>query len=75
MPWPAIKEVESVESQVRCNRTAEECKARWEALSRAPKPLDHERVARAREAFAQGRCEEPAAIIARLEQGGPLVQE
>lgn len=53
----------------------DECRARWEALGRAHRPLDRERVARAREAFKRGEGEEPAAVIARLERGGPLVQE
>lgn len=56
-------------------RWVEECLARWEMLDRPRPPLDRERVAQAREAFARGECEDLADVIARVERGGPLVAE
>lgn len=53
----------------------EECMARWELLDRPRKPLDRERIARAQAAFERGECELVSDIIARLEKGGPLLQE
>ncbi len=53
----------------------EECMARWELLDRPRKPVDREKIARARAAFERGECEPVSDIIARLEKGGPLVQE
>lgn len=53
----------------------EECMARWELLDRPRKPLDRERTARAQTAFGRGECEATTDILARLHQGGSLVQE
>jgi hypothetical protein len=53
----------------------EECMARWEMLDRPRKPLDRERVARSQAAYARGEGEPVSDVIARLEQGGPLVKE
>ena len=53
----------------------EECMARWEQLDRPRKPLDRERMTRARAAFEEGECEPISDIIARLEKDGPLVKE
>ncbi len=53
----------------------EESLARWELLDRPHKPLDRERCTRAQTAFARGECESASDILARLEQGGPLLQE
>ncbi|MBL8793391.1 MAG: hypothetical protein JNM56_05785 [Planctomycetia bacterium] len=56
-------------------RWIEECLARWELLDRPRQALNRERTARARAAFARGECEAATDILARLHQGGPLVQE
>ncbi len=53
----------------------EECLARWDLLDRPRKPLDRERVARTQGAFVRGECEPVTDIVARLESGGPPVQE
>jgi hypothetical protein len=52
-----------------------ECAARWEMLGRPQKPLNRERVAESQAAYARGEGEAVAEVIARLEQGGPLVKE
>ncbi len=52
-----------------------ECKARWEMVLRPRKPLNHERIAESQAAYQQGEGESVADVIARLEQGGPLVKE
>jgi hypothetical protein len=53
----------------------EECLARWAMLDRPRKPLDPERIARSQAAYARGEREAVSDVIARLEQGGPLVKE
>lgn len=53
----------------------EERMACWELLDRPRAPHDPERVARSRAAFERGECELASDILARLEQGGPLVKE
>jgi hypothetical protein len=53
----------------------EECMARWELLDRPRKPLNRERLARSQAAYERGECEDAADIVARLEQGGPVVKE
>jgi hypothetical protein len=53
----------------------QECLGRWALLDRPPKPLDRARLTQAQAAYERGECEEAADILARLEQGGPLVQE
>lgn len=53
----------------------EECMARWELLDQPRKPLDRERIARARIAFERGECEPVSDILARLEESGSLIQE
>lgn len=50
----------------------EECMARWEMLDRPHKPLDRDRVARARAAFAGGECEPVSDVIARLKKEAPF---
>jgi hypothetical protein len=52
-----------------------ECKARWEMLGRPRKPLDRERIARSQAAYERGEGEPVADVIARLQQGGPLIKE
>jgi hypothetical protein len=52
-----------------------ECGARWEMLSRPHKPLQRERIAESQAAYERGEGEAVADVIARLEQGGPLVKE
>jgi hypothetical protein len=52
-----------------------ECAARWEMLSRPRKPLQRERIAESQSAYASGQGEPVAEVIARLEQGGPLVKD
>jgi hypothetical protein len=52
-----------------------ECRARWEMLGRPRKPLDHERLAESQAAYERGEGEPLSDVIARLEQGGPLVKE
>ena len=52
-----------------------ECKARWEMLGRPRKPLNRERIAESQAAYARGEGEPVSEVIARLEQGGPLVKE
>lgn len=53
----------------------EECMLYWEMLGRPQKPLNRDQVARSREAFRRGECEEAGEILARLKAGGPLVKE
>ncbi len=53
----------------------EECMARWEMLDRPRKPLHRERIAKSQAAYARGEGEPISDVIARLEQGGPLVKE
>jgi hypothetical protein len=53
----------------------EECVARWEMLDRPRKPLNRERIARSQAAYERGEGEPVSDLIARLEQGGPLVKE
>ncbi len=45
---------------------AEECLAKWEMLGRPRKPLEHEKIARSRAAFARGECEDPSTLVQRL---------
>ncbi len=52
-----------------------ECMTRWEMLDRPRKPLNHERIAESRAAYERGEGEAVSDVIARLEQGGPLVKE
>jgi hypothetical protein len=52
-----------------------ECMARWEMLGRPRKPLRPEQIAQAQAAYQRGEGEPVAEVIARLEQGGPLVRE
>ncbi len=52
-----------------------ECEARWEMLDRPHKPLNRDRIAESQAAYARGDGEPISDIIARLEQGGPLVKE
>jgi hypothetical protein len=56
-------------------RWLEEFLARWELLNRPRKPLNRERAAQARAAYERGEGEAVSDVIARLEQGGPLVKE
>ncbi len=51
------------------------CKARWEMLGRPRKPLNRERIAESQAAYERGEGEPVSDVIARLEQGGPLVKE
>jgi hypothetical protein len=53
----------------------EECMARWEMLDRPRKPLNRERIANSQAAYERGEGEPVSDVIARLEQGGPLVKE
>jgi hypothetical protein len=52
-----------------------ECRARWEMLIRPRKPLNRERIAESQAAYERGQGEPVSDVIARLEQGGPLVKE
>ena len=52
-----------------------ECMARWEMLGRPRKPLNRERIAESQAAYERGEGEPVSDVIARLEQGGPLVKE
>jgi hypothetical protein len=52
-----------------------ECMARWELLDRPRKAADPAQFAAAQAAFSRGECEPVSEIVARLESGGPLVQE
>jgi len=52
-----------------------ECMARWEMLDRPRKPLNRERIARSQTAYERGEGEPVSDVVARLEQGGPLVKE
>ncbi|HBI43375.1 MAG TPA: hypothetical protein DDY78_11045 [Planctomycetales bacterium] len=52
-----------------------ECAARWEMLGRPHKPLKRERIAESQAAYERGEGEPVSDVIARLEQGGPLVLE
>jgi hypothetical protein len=52
-----------------------ECAARWEMLGRPHKPLNRERIAESQAAYERGEGEPVSEVIARLEQGGPLVKE
>jgi len=52
-----------------------ECSARWGMLGRSHKPLQRERIAEAQAAYERGQGESVSDVIARLEQGGPLVRE
>ncbi len=52
-----------------------ECAARWEMLGRPHKPLKRERIAESQAAYERGEGEPVSDVVARLEQGGPLVQE
>jgi len=53
----------------------QECMTRWEMLSRPQPPLRRERIAGSQAAYARGEGELVSDVIARLEQGGPLVKE
>lgn len=50
----------------------QECMARWQLLDRPRKPVDRERGAAAQGAFARGKCEPVAEIMARLQSDGPI---
>jgi hypothetical protein len=52
-----------------------ECQARWEMLGRPHEPLNRERVAESQAAYERGEGEALSDLLARLEQGGPLVKE
>ncbi len=52
-----------------------ECMARWEMLARPRKPLERERIAESQAAYQRGEGEPVSDVVARLEQGGPLVKE
>jgi hypothetical protein len=52
-----------------------ECTARWEMLDRPRKPLQHDRIAESKAAYERGAGEPVSEVIARLEQGGPLVKK
>jgi hypothetical protein len=52
-----------------------ECMARWEMLDRPRKPLNRERIATSQAAYERGEGEPVSDLVARLEQGGPLVKE
>jgi hypothetical protein len=52
-----------------------ECMARWEMLDRPRKPLNRERIAEAQAAYQRGEGEFVSDVVARLERGGPLVEE
>jgi hypothetical protein len=56
-------------------RWVQECTVRWKMLDRPKRPLNIERVAESQAAYARGEGEPVAGVIARLEQGGPLVKE
>jgi hypothetical protein len=53
----------------------QECRARWEMLGRPRKPLSRERIAESQAAYERGESEPISEVIARLEQGGPVVKE
>ena len=53
----------------------EERLACWGLLDAPRKPYDPEAAAEARAAFARGECEDVADILARVQNGGPLVKE
>jgi hypothetical protein len=52
-----------------------ECIARWEMLGRPRMPLHRERIADSQAAYERGEGELVSEVVARLEQGGPLVKE
>ncbi|MBY0524176.1 MAG: hypothetical protein K2R98_12295 [Gemmataceae bacterium] len=52
-----------------------ECRARWEMLERPHKPLKRERITESQAAYERGEGELVSDVIARLEQGGPLVKD
>jgi hypothetical protein len=52
-----------------------ECQARWQMLDRPQKPLNRERIAESQAAYERGEGEPVSEVVARLEQGGPLVKE
>jgi hypothetical protein len=52
-----------------------ECRARWEMLGRSHKPLNRERITESQAAYERGEGEPVSEIVARLEQGGPLIKE
>jgi hypothetical protein len=52
-----------------------ECRARWEMLSRPHEPLNRERIGESQAAYERGEGEPVSDVVARLEQGGPLVKE
>jgi hypothetical protein len=52
-----------------------ECSARWEMLGRPHKPIKRERIAESQAAYERGEGEPVSEVVARLEQGGPLVKE
>ena len=52
-----------------------ECTVRWEMLGRPRKPLKRERITESQAAYERGEGEPVSDVIARLEQGGPLVKE
>jgi hypothetical protein len=54
---------------------ARERLARWEMLDHPTQPLDPERIARARSAFAQGEHEGVDEVLSRIQSGGPWVKE
>ena len=56
-------------------RWVKECRARWDMLGRPPKPLNRERIAGSQAPYERGEGEPVSDVIARLEQGGPLVRE
>jgi hypothetical protein len=44
-------------------------------LDRPRKPLQHDRIAESKAAYERGEGEPVSEVIARLEQGGPLLTE
>ena len=52
-----------------------ECTARWELLARPHKPLNRKRIAQSQAAYDRGEGESVSDVIARLEQGGPLLKD
>jgi hypothetical protein len=52
-----------------------ECMTRWEMLGRPQRPLNRERIAESQAAYERGEGEPVSEVLARLEQGGPLVKE
>jgi len=54
---------------------ARECLARWDMLDRPAPPLDAERIARAKVAYARGEYEDVDHLLSRVAEGGPWVKE